>query len=520
MNNDGNRVEMKHAPMKVLYSNDTTHIISCTSPYHRTGEAFGQQMLEASVDETADTGVDVHMLQPGLGVVPWWKSKQYPYEQHFRWFEKTYRVNVDDNLYAQYMLNGGDMVEAFVQRCRQNSLACFVSLRMNDGHGKEFVDQLPNAEAISQIPGFTLHCLNHFYKEHPEYRFELPGEKRVLNWAHAEVREWMFGFIRELCEQYDLDGFELDFMRFLPYFHPEETTHDQRVEIMTAFIDRVRTLLDQSSQFNRRRWLCVRVPAFLDQHGKMGLDLPRWVDAGVDMVNLSFSYISRQDGDLEAIRKMIPNTRLYVELTHTTRLGPWLPADSIYDTATYRRATDEQFYTAAHRAYSRGLDGVSLFNFPYYRQHGHPGRAPFHEPPFHIVSHIGDPAWLAKQPQHYFISKGLMGQTLKADQSFHETFDMAVPNGGWRKGGKLRIQAIDDLGESHWKAYLNGQELEETDDRNEPYEQPYAGLIGTPQQHRAWTVPAGFARDRNNFVQIKLVDGEEAAVIFVDLAIS
>ena len=89
MNNDGNRVEMKHAPMKVLYSNDTTHIISCTSPYHRTGEAFGQQMLEASVDETADTRVDVHMLQPGMGVVPWWKSKQYHYEQHFSWFEKT-----------------------------------------------------------------------------------------------------------------------------------------------------------------------------------------------------------------------------------------------------------------------------------------------------------------------------------------------------------------------------------------------------------------------------------------------
>ena len=113
-----------------------------------------------------------------------------------------------------------------------------------------------------------------------------------------------------------------------------------------------------------------------------------------------------------------------------------------------------------------------------------------------------------------------MGQTLKADQSFHETFDMAVPDGGWHKGGKLRIQATDDLGKSLWKAYLTGQELDETDDQNEPYEQPYAGLIGKPRQHRAWTVPAGFARDRDNSVQIKLVDGKEAAVIFVDLAIS
>ncbi|MHC4123768.1 MAG: hypothetical protein ACYSSI_09365, partial [Planctomycetota bacterium] len=72
------------APFKVLYSNDTTNITSCTSPFHKRGEPFTDDMLRATVDEAA--GCDVHMLQPGLGWIPWWKSKAYPADEHYRWF--------------------------------------------------------------------------------------------------------------------------------------------------------------------------------------------------------------------------------------------------------------------------------------------------------------------------------------------------------------------------------------------------------------------------------------------------
>ena len=57
----------RKAPFRVLYSNDTTNILSCTSPWHKKGEAFRPEMLEATVDEVAGTGVDAHLLQPGVG---------------------------------------------------------------------------------------------------------------------------------------------------------------------------------------------------------------------------------------------------------------------------------------------------------------------------------------------------------------------------------------------------------------------------------------------------------------------
>ena len=96
-------------PYRIFYSNDTVNTVSCLTPYHAKDEPFTERALLASVDETAGIGVDVHMLQPGLTMVPWWKSRQYSYEEHIRWFEQTYRRSVRDNPYVDYMLKGGDV---------------------------------------------------------------------------------------------------------------------------------------------------------------------------------------------------------------------------------------------------------------------------------------------------------------------------------------------------------------------------------------------------------------------------
>jgi hypothetical protein len=77
------------APYQVLFSNDTTNIETCVSPYRAKGEPFRPEMLEATVDETAGVGIDVHLLQPGLGWVPWWKSKVYPFEEHIAFMKEV-----------------------------------------------------------------------------------------------------------------------------------------------------------------------------------------------------------------------------------------------------------------------------------------------------------------------------------------------------------------------------------------------------------------------------------------------
>jgi len=512
------------APYRVLFSNDTTNIETCGSPYHRRGEPFVPEMLEATVDETADTGIEVHLLQPGVGVVPWWKSSVCPADEHYRWWQETYGAEPDG--YGRYMLAGGDMVAVFVNRCRARGLAPFVSLRLNDGHGKEFVNAAPGDKA----PSWTGHCLSRFYHDHPEYRLGpnlADWNQRVLNWALPEVRDRQFAFIRELCENYDLDGFELDFMRHVSYFRLDETTPAERAGTMTDFVRRVRELLDRTARPGRHRWLCVRVPAHLAPHEGLGLDLPAFVRAGVEMVNASSYYFTIQQTDLARLRELVPGAALYLEVTHATSIGRVLTAG--YDNFTFRRTTDEQFHTAAHLAYWRGGDGVSAFNFVYYREHGTPGRGPFDEPPFHVFSHLGDPDWLARQPQHYIVGNVWdqphvpgrpLPRKLEPGQTAQFTLDLAPRAGGWTAGGRLRIQTEQPMGESRWTARLNGVELAPTDDISEPYPNPYSALLGTPETLRAWTVPADLPRDGDNRAEMALTEGGPATIILLDLALT
>ena len=376
-------------PFKVVYSNDFTNT-GVTAPWHKKGEPFRPEHLRATVREVP--GVDVHMLQPAHCAVPWWPTKIYTIAEHHAWWAEHYGLDPKTLRYPgahQYLLDGGDPFLDFLDECRQEGQTAFISMRLNDTHFHRFADMPGNRQGM--------HAISRFYAEHPEWRIGDAGTG--LNWAIPEVRQRMFSLIREICENYDLGGLELDFMRF-PFFFKDDMPIDRRVEIITQFVADVRALLDRTERGGRHRWLCARVPCKLDMQPEVGIDLPSMVDAGVEMVNLSPTYFTFQDHDLAKVRRLVPDVALYLEMCHTTMNGARLTTTG-GDNFLFMRTTDEQFYTTAHVAYRRGADGMSLFNFVYYREHGSPGRGPFNEPPFHVLTHLGDPDWLARQPQWF-----------------------------------------------------------------------------------------------------------------------
>ena len=55
----------------------------------------------------------------------------------------------------------------------------------------------------------------------------------------------------------------------------KETTSHERRQLMTEFVGRVRREFDRTARDGRRRWLCVRVPAMLESHDRLGIDLPQ-----------------------------------------------------------------------------------------------------------------------------------------------------------------------------------------------------------------------------------------------------
>ena len=521
---------MKKAPYKVLFSNDTTNIETCTSPYSpvefdreaKPGQPFTPEMLEGTVDEIAGTGVEVHLHQPGVGWVPWWKSKVYPYEEHVKFLRERFGMELSASGFAVYMAAGGDMVKVAMDRCRQKGIAPFVSFRLNDSHGHEYV----NAPRDT-LRGFLWHVMTPVHVNHPEWRLGQDLNdwgNRVLNWIHPEVRDLKFSLIEEIIEQYDIDGFELDFMRHDNFFKQDETTREQRLSIMSGFVRRVRETLDKNSKNGKHKWLCVRIPCHIAGHERLGIDIKTFADAGVDMFNLCSSFFTEQQTDMREICKTVPDKAVYLESTCAAAFGESLgPYDQ-----SFWRVTDNQYYTLAHLAYARGASGVSAFNFVYYRpHHGNPKIGPFNEPPFHVFKHAGDPAWLAKQPQHYFLgvnwspsdTKNRLVRTLAAGQGTTFYFDMAPPEGGWKKGGRFRIQAGADLEGTQWKVLVNGHELAPNPDVSEPYETPYVNCLGTPQTLRAWTVKPEVLKDGENTVEITLLSGGESKLVFLDFGI-
>jgi hypothetical protein len=513
----------RKAPFLLLYSNDLTNTLSCVSPFHKARQPFRKEMLEATIDEVAGTGVDVHLLQPGLGVVPLWKSNVQPLEEHAAWLKERYGQKLDQ--YTQAVVNGTDLIQTFLDRCRLRGQAPFISIRMNDAHHKENVDKQKGEKT-----GSISMSINRFYHEHPEYRLlpgSLSGKDLVLNWAVPEVRAQKFALLQELCENYDLDGLELDFLRTYSYFRLAETTREQRAGIMSTFVKDVRAMLDRTARDGRRRWLSVRVPCYTDAFDPLGIDLPAFTAAGVDMVNASSHYFTTQQHHLAAMRKQAPDASLYFELCHTIWKGEKVAVG--YDVFPYRRATREHLRTAAHLAYARGADGISLFNFAYYRENGTgEGRGVFGEPPFDALKSLREPKELAQEPQHWFIAQGWrapgakplpLPRKLVPNTPARFNFDLAAPAGGWKGEGRLRIQCNRPITGIEWTATFNGRPLLSTLDVSEPFPVPYPSMMGKPDELRAWLVPATLLTEGINRLELSHQGSGEASMSFIDLAL-
>ena len=97
---------------------------------------------------------------------------------------------------------------------------------------------------------------------------------------------------------------------------------------------------------------------------------------------------------------------------------------------------------------------------------------------------------------------------------------MAPPEGGWKKGGRLRIQSEENLDGTRWRVVLNGKELTQTQDCGEPYETPYTNCLGTRETIRAWNVEPEMLLDGHNIIKAEMTSGnQEVKLIYVDVAV-
>ena len=492
----------------LVYNNDLTNIESCSSPYHEgtatSGEPFTLDMLNASIQETANMGFDVHELAPGCCYVPWWNNATViSIPEHVDWWTHTF-YKKDGSLppnrtegFMEHLMRGGDIIGPFIEYTRAAKMKAFVSWRMSDSQAFSNFAARPLEDQLKDTAKF-------WYDNRYNATMGLSkvgGYYSVQNWMVPEVRAYKMQMLQDIITMYKPDGISLDFERAPLFFDTTKTTSSQRKAIMGGWLRNLRARMTAGGV----RTLCARVPPSLGTLDAIGLDVAALTAEGVfEFLTLGINYDSflPQDSDFGAIKAQVPKEfQLNWEVSYVERQKQTASCSHGPD----QRMTKAHLATSAHQAYYLGAAGMSSFNFQYYRQYADKPcmleeNSPYSEPPFGTLAKLKDPEWVAQQHQYYWSNnKHTVSRTPTAI-----TMVLVPPTGGWRVDGKVRINYS---GSGQLSLRMNGRTLIQTTDTAIPWESEYADRF--EDEYSAWQLPAVLVHTGSNSLQITLTSSTD-----------
>jgi len=257
---------------------------------------------------------------------------------------------------------GVDQFKEWLDQCRKRGLAAWLTMRMNDCHGLEFIAfnlPLPEHQTV------TLWA-SELWRSRPDlrrapYRIE-HGWEGAFDYLKDEVYAHHLALVREIFSKWDMDGLELDWMRWGMNFPPGGEYEGRAV--LTRFVKDVRKLADGAEKrLGHRVRLSHRVPPDPETCLRFGYDVGAWADAGcVDMITLAgFENEMPNDTPVELWRRILR--------PGTTIVGG-VPYGGVKSTMYDSVDGDELHRGSAAAAWACGVDALSLFNACYREPHG------------------------------------------------------------------------------------------------------------------------------------------------------
>lgn len=237
-----------------------------------------------------------------------------------------------------------DVIKASLERAKMHGMEAFISFRMNDLH---FADTASGNRAT--FPDFWF--------EHPEYWTHDTTQGwhsgQAFDFSYPEVRQHKLNIIKEQLERYDMiDGYELDFMRFIVLFKTGEGR--EKAPLITEMVRKIKHTIDSLSAVRGHKiLLAVRVPVTVEGALDKGLDVKQWADEGlIDFVTIGVHWRGDTGTPVAKFRKEFGHNEipLYASIDD----GGYLPRE-FYSDGMYRGM--------ASHILGEGADGVYLFNY-------------------------------------------------------------------------------------------------------------------------------------------------------------
>jgi hypothetical protein len=274
------------------------------------------------------------------------------------------RGGFSKNKTRDFIKQGTDPLKIMVEFCKKNKIELLWSFRMNDTH-----DAWGGWYSPLLFPQLKT--------DHPEWlvaskkKRSRHGGWSAMDFNHKEVRDLAVAFIEEVCENYDVDGIEMDFFRHPVYFkNPAWGKDATKAELgkMTSMVRRVRKVTERVGlERGRPILVAVRVPDSIGHCKAMGLDIVRWLEEELIDVLAVSGYFRLNPWEVSVKLGHKYGVPVYPCLSETRMRGE----------ARKARASLACYRARALNVWDSGADGVYMFNSfnprnPLWRQVGDP----------------------------------------------------------------------------------------------------------------------------------------------------
>jgi hypothetical protein len=296
--------------------------------YEGEPESFDiEQLKEAAFDfiDDTETRIDSVWWDWCEGNSATWPSRILPFIDH---------PGAGASYYKKWAAGGIDPVRVILDETRRRGLEAFFAYRINGSD--RLGERLPMKEA------------------HPDWLLPPWTSKHYGPWNFAiqGVRDYKLSILRELADDYDFDGIEIDLARrcpVLPIGHQWESR-----EALTDFMRSVRSmLLEVEEKRGLPFLLSARVPENLEGCHFDGIDVETW--ARERLVDIFVLGVRTFDVDIPAFRRITSGTDI--------KLYPCI--DAHHSSDGYRNPPIEVFRGVLANWWSLGADGVQTFNWHY-----------------------------------------------------------------------------------------------------------------------------------------------------------
>ncbi|MFI5356991.1 MAG: hypothetical protein ACHQ4G_06635 [Opitutales bacterium] len=511
------------------------------------GGPFQAKAIDRFVENLAASGIDTFLVNPNASRA-WYPSKVIPaildgYRRGDREYFRGHAIcqGVSDpageekfidrimafmNLYQDLLDAGVDWLAEAARACRRHRVSPWATIRMNDYHGHKNV----------QGSYFNLPLL-----KQPEMRlrrsgysptmFE-PGYRTGLNYERSEVRALMLAQIKEVVEDYDYEGLELDWWRQPLCCEPDAAP--PTVAMITDWMREIRALTDRRARQTGRPYpLGLRIPGQLETLKSIGLDVVTLCREGIiDFVAPSGFWCTTWEMPHDELRRKLGD-RVAIYGVIEDGANP-LPsrAPTLNHTQNIRfiSSSREMLHANAAGKLVLGADGIEWFNF-YCTD---PGHIPGLISDYSSLRDIDRLDWLRGQPKHYAFSASGFGLVLPPfeitpqlpvilDKGWNHLFRLPMCAEPADRGLELVIQVVLKAKEAvgALPVSINGCWPRLDAVPTDRLLMPCGPLTHHTPEHRGYEYrfPVGLVRDGWNEISVENGGDQPITVVGIELAV-